>query len=97
VSANTSKIFGVLSPVERFSEILFGLIMTLSITGTMSIVSGGREEVRIMWLSVLGCNLAWGIIDAILYLLGIISERSRGYALYNIFWCRIIHPGSPYA
>jgi VIT1/CCC1 family predicted Fe2+/Mn2+ transporter len=84
VSANTSKVFGVLSQVERFSEILFGLIMTLSITGTMSIVSGGREEVRIMWLSVLGCNIAWGIIDAILYLLGIISDRSRGYALYTL-------------
>jgi hypothetical protein len=68
--------------VERFSEILFGLIMTLSITGTMSIVSGGREEVRIMWLSVLGCNLAWGIIDAVLYLLGIISDRGHGYAMY---------------
>jgi len=84
VSANTSKVFGVLSPVERFSEILFGLIMTLSITGTMSIVSGGREEVRIMWLSVLGCNLAWGIIDAVLYLLGTISDRGRGYALFTL-------------
>jgi len=84
VSTNTSKVFGVLSPVERFSEILFGLIMTLSITGTMSVVSGGREEVRIMWLSVLGCNIAWGIIDAILYLLGIISDRGRGYALYTL-------------
>jgi hypothetical protein len=84
VSANTSKLFGVLSPVERFSEILFGLIMTLSITGTMSIVSGGREDVRVMWLSVLGCNIAWGIIDAILYLLGIISARGRGYALYTL-------------
>jgi VIT1/CCC1 family predicted Fe2+/Mn2+ transporter len=84
VSANTSKVFGALSQGERFSEILFGLIMTLSITGTVSIVSGGREEVRIMWLSVLGCNIAWGIIDAILYLFGIISNRSRGYALYTL-------------
>ena len=82
--ANTSKFFGVLSPVERFSEILFGLIMTLSITGTMSIVSGGREEARIMWLSVLGCNIAWGIIDAILYLFGIISDRGHGYALFTL-------------
>jgi hypothetical protein len=84
VSANTSKGFGILSPVERFSEILFGLIMTLSITGTVSIVSGGREEVRIMWLSVLGCNLAWGIIDAVLYLLGTISDRGRGHFLYTL-------------
>jgi len=84
VSKGTSTVFGVLSPVERFSEILFGLIMTLSITGTMSVASGGREDVRIMWLSVLGCNIAWGIIDAILYLLGIVSDRGRGYVLYSL-------------
>jgi len=34
-------------------------------------------------LSILGCNIAWGIIDAILYLLGVVSERGRAYALYN--------------
>jgi len=79
-----TKITGVLNPVERFSEILFGLIMTLSITGTVSVVKGGREEVGTILLSVLGCNIAWGIIDAILYLLGTVSEHGHGYALYNL-------------
>ncbi len=73
-----------LSPVERISEVLFGLIMTLSITGTMSIVSGGREEVGITLIAVLGCNIAWGIIDGILYLLGAISDNGRGYRLYQM-------------
>jgi VIT1/CCC1 family predicted Fe2+/Mn2+ transporter len=73
-----------LSPVERISEVLFGLIMTLSITGTMSVVSGGREEVGITLIAVLGCNIAWGIIDAILYLLGAISDNSRGKSLYTM-------------
>jgi VIT1/CCC1 family predicted Fe2+/Mn2+ transporter len=72
-----------LSPVERISEVLFGLIMTLSITGTMSVVSGGREEVGVTLIAVLGCNIAWGIIDAILYLLGAISENGFQYRLYS--------------
>ena len=73
-----------LSPVERISEVLFGLIMTLSITGTMSVVSGGREEVGVTLIAVLGCNIAWGVIDGILYLLGAISENSRGKSLYKM-------------
>jgi hypothetical protein len=84
VAPNGSKRVRVLSPVERFSEILFGLIMTLSITGTVSVVTGGREEVGTILLGVLGCNIAWGIIDAILYLLGAVSEHGRGYTLYTV-------------
>lgn len=72
---------GVLSPVERFSEVLFGLIMTLSFTGTMSVVSGGRQEVGTTLISVIGCNIAWGIIDAILYLIGAASDRGSRNAL----------------
>jgi hypothetical protein len=85
MSAPASEAKGFLSPVERVSEVLFGLVMTLSITGTLSIVSGGREEIRTMILSVIGCNIAWGIIDAVLYLLGVIAERGRGLALYHRF------------
>ena len=72
-----------LSPVERISEVLFGLVMTLSFTGTMSVVAEGRENVRTMLLAVLGCNIAWGIIDGILYLLGAVSERGREYGLFK--------------
>jgi len=71
----------LLSPIERISEILFGLVMTLSFTGTLSVVSGGREDVGIMLVAALGCNIAWGVIDGILYLLGTISERARGHTL----------------
>jgi hypothetical protein len=73
-----------LSPVERISEVLFGLVMTLSFTGTMSVVAQGREDVRTMLLAVLGCNIAWGIIDGILYLLGAVSERGREQTLFTM-------------
>lgn len=76
-------ISGVLSPAERVSEILFGLIMTLSITGTMSVAAGGGEDVGVMLWGVLGCNIAWGVIDGILYLIGSAYERGRGFQLYT--------------
>jgi hypothetical protein len=64
-----------LDPVDRVSEILFGLIMVLTSTGTLSVVTAGRVEIKTMILGALGCNLAWGIIDAGLYLMGCLGER----------------------
>jgi VIT1/CCC1 family predicted Fe2+/Mn2+ transporter len=67
----------ILDPIDRVSEVLFGLIMVLTSTHTVSVVSAGRPEIRTMILAALGCNLAWGIIDAGLYVLGRIDERGR--------------------
>ena len=36
-----------------------------------------REEVREMLVAALGCNVAWGIIDGVLYLSGKLFERAR--------------------
>ena len=70
----------VLDPLERLSEVLFGLIMALSFTGSLSIASAGREEVRTMLVGALGCNLAWGLVDAVMYLLSTLITRARGLA-----------------
>lgn len=67
----------VLAPTERFSEILFGLIMVLTFTGSLSAAESGRSEVRTMLIGALGCNLAWGIIDAIFYLMNTFGERAH--------------------
>lgn len=67
----------VLEPVERISEVLFGLIMALTITGSLSVADAGRNEVRTMWIGALGCNLAWGLIDGIMYLMACLGERAR--------------------
>jgi hypothetical protein len=68
---------GVLDPWDRISEILFGLIMVLTYTTTLSIVTGDRAPVQAMLIGALGCNLAWGIIDAGLYLLACLNEQGR--------------------
>ena len=68
----------LLDPTERFSEILFGLIMVLTFTGTLSVHEAGRADVREMLLAALGCNVAWGIVDAVMYLLTSMTMRARG-------------------
>ena len=68
----------VLEPNERISEVLFGLIMVLTFTGSLSVAEADRAEVRTMLIGALGCNLAWGIIDGILYLMGCLSDQGRG-------------------
>jgi VIT family protein len=67
----------VLQPGERIAEALFGLIMVLSFTGSLSVADAGRDDVRTMLIGALGCNIAWGIIDGILYLMDCLSERGR--------------------
>jgi VIT family protein len=67
----------LLDPVDRISEVLFGLIMVLTSTNTLSVVNAGQAETRTMIIGALGCNLAWGIIDAGMYLMGCLAERGR--------------------
>ena len=73
----------VLSPQERLSEVLFGLIMVLSITGSLSVAEAGESDVRTMLIAAIGCNTAWGLVDAVMYLIDTLVERYRGRALLD--------------
>ncbi len=73
----------VLEPSERIAEVLFGLIMVLTFTGSLSVAEAGREDVRIMLIGALGCNLAWGIIDGVLYLMGCLAGKGRELMTYR--------------
>jgi VIT1/CCC1 family predicted Fe2+/Mn2+ transporter len=52
--------------------------MVLTFTGSLSVVEAGRDDVRAMLIGALGCNIAWGIIDGILYLMASLSEQGTG-------------------
>jgi VIT1/CCC1 family predicted Fe2+/Mn2+ transporter len=67
----------VLDPIDRVSEVLFGLFMVLTFTGTLSVVDSGRDEVRDMLVAAIGCNLAWGFVDGVMYVLRNIVGRRR--------------------
>src|SRR6266513_2434636 len=73
----------VLEPIDRVSEVLFGLIMVLTFTGSLSVAEAGRDDVRTMLIGALGCNLAWGIIDGVLYLMGCLAEKGRGLLAFR--------------
>jgi hypothetical protein len=68
---------GVLDPMERISELLFGLIMALTFTCTLGVATADSIKVQTMLIGALGCNLAWGIIDAGVYLLARVSDQGR--------------------
>lgn len=67
----------VLNPVDRISEVLFGLIMVLSFTGAISVATDGRDQIRELLWAALGCNVAWGLVDAIMYLMNVLLERGH--------------------
>jgi hypothetical protein len=73
----------VLEPVERFSEILFGLIMVLTFTGSLSAGTSAKDDVKAMLVGAIGCNLAWGIVDAIMYVMNSIAERGRNVLTFR--------------
>lgn len=64
--------------MERISEVLFALIMVLTFTCSFSVAGAGREDVRTLVIGALGCNLAWGTIDAAFYLMGSFNVLGQG-------------------
>ena len=68
----------VLSPVDRVSEMLFGLFMALTFVGAVAVA---EETVDVMFKAALGCNLAWGLVDAVMHLVRTVTERGRSLTL----------------
>jgi hypothetical protein len=65
-----------LDPASRLGEILFGLIMVLTVTLTASFtVADGKKGVRQLLLAAIGSNVAWGIIDASMYIMNAMVVR----------------------
>jgi hypothetical protein len=78
-------LFG-LSPDESLGEILFGLIMVLTFTLGAGIAAGESDEAaRTLILEAAGCNIAWGVIDAVFYVMGQAFVRSRRSRLLEGF------------
>jgi VIT1/CCC1 family predicted Fe2+/Mn2+ transporter len=78
LSLFSGKLFDrALDPMDRISEVLFSLIMALTFTCALDVVSAGKIEVRTMLFGVLGCNLSWGIIDGVLFLMARFNGRAR--------------------
>lgn len=67
-----------LDPSESLLEILFGLIMALTMTAGARLLTAPAELNALeLAAALLGCNVAWGVIDAVFYLLGARFNRNR--------------------
>jgi hypothetical protein len=67
-----------LDPASRLGEVLFGLIMVLTVTLTAGLtVAEGKDGVRQLLLAAIGCNVAWGLIDAVMYIMNCITVRNE--------------------
>lgn len=70
-----------LDPSERLDELLFGLIMVLSITLGVSLATdAGGSASQVAW-TILGCNLAWGLIDGCMHVVTQLFVRGSGARL----------------
>jgi VIT1/CCC1 family predicted Fe2+/Mn2+ transporter len=70
-----------LDPVERASEAIFGVLMAVSIMGALSVTSEGPMDARATLLMAIGCNIAWGFTDAVMYLVSTATVNSRNLRL----------------
>jgi hypothetical protein len=71
----------VLDTVDRVSELCFGLFMALTFVGAVSVASGTHDAGRKLLYSALGCNLAWGLADAVMFLLRTFTNRGKRLSL----------------
>jgi hypothetical protein len=71
----------LLNPVDRITEFLFGLLMALSFVGAVSVAETGAEEIHELFVAAVGCNLAWGLVDGVMYIIRTITDRGRTLTL----------------
>src|SRR5215470_12725412 len=73
----------LLNPLDRAAEILFGLIMALTFTCSIGIATKGEAQIRELLVAAIGCNMAWGVVDAIMYLIGELARRTREKKIFD--------------
>jgi hypothetical protein len=71
----------VLDPIDRVSEVVFGVLMAMTFIGALNVAQAGEGEVRKVMIAALGCNIAWGLTDGIMYVVAMLTERSRARML----------------
>ena len=70
----------VLDPVDRSSEVLFGLVMALTFTSSIEVATAGAADVRTVLIGALGCNLAWGLVDGVMFVVTRSVEKHRTHS-----------------
>lgn len=67
-----------LDPANRFIMVVCGLIMVLTFTLVGSqLVSDDPSGAQKLLIAALGCNVAWGLIDGVMFVMNGLTERGR--------------------
>ncbi|MBV8271182.1 MAG: hypothetical protein JO067_02815 [Cupriavidus sp.] len=69
----------VLGVIDRVAEMCFGLFMALTFVGAVHSATAGPDVGHTMLVTALGCNLAWGLVDAIMYLVRTLADRGMRF------------------
>src|SRR5882724_2018491 len=79
-----SLVHRYLDPGDALSEVLLGLIMVLTVTfGARLVAAQGQLNVHQLMVTVVGCNIAWGVIDAVFFVFGNLFHRSQRARFYR--------------
>jgi hypothetical protein len=77
-----------LDPVDRLGEVMFSLIMSLGFIGACRLELAEADN-RAMLIGVFGCNLAWAIVDGVMYVFSSQFQRGlRGRLIRNVVSAR---------
>ncbi|WP_410499122.1 hypothetical protein [Chitinibacter sp. S2-10] len=71
-----------LDPLETASELLFAVIMTLSVTAAVAI-GNKTVDTHELLVAAFGCNIAWGFVDAVVYLINARMTGARKVQVRN--------------
>lgn len=67
-----------IDPVDSLGELLFGMIMALTFTIGARLLSRNEDiNPHDLVVAMIGCNVAWGVIDGVLYVIGSIFSRNQ--------------------
>ena len=73
-----------LDPVDRLGGVVFSLIMALGFIGACRLELSEPEN-RAMLIGVFGCNLAWAIVDGVMFVFAALFERGlRATRIRNV-------------
>ncbi len=73
---------GFMSPQDAIIEGFFGVIMALDVSNFMRLALFGQDEKAIIFalsVAIFGCNLAWGMADALVNSLSYYYDETRRY------------------
>ena len=57
--------------------------MALTFTCSIGITHSRPTEIRQLLIGAIGCNLAWGLVDATMYLIGVLAQKNRSKTILD--------------